>query len=344
MQLRELNVGCFGGGTGLPSLLGGLKNNPWLQLNAVVTMFDSGGSSGQLRDELGVLPPGDVLKCALALARNEGEARRVLLSRLPTMEHHARLSGHTGGNLLLSMMEQYSGNFLSAVDGLRALLGCKGRVWPVSVEPASLCVEYAGGSRARGESEVDAGQTRGQQIERLWLEPEAGIHPHVAEAITRFDAVIIGPGSFFTSIMPPLLVRGVKEALAQVEGPVILIANLLTEGSGMAGTLAKTGLRKLSRSGWITVMPAALNVSASLASCARISLSCAWPCVWTAPVSDCRSFALSACHAVSFTTMSRGVMMCPVRTRYFCTSKNLLLWMVGSGFSCPSTAPWLNAR
>lgn len=73
MQLRELNIGCVGGGTGLPSLLGGLKSNPWLKLNAVVTMFDSGGSSGQLRDELGVLPPGDVLKCALALARNEGK-------------------------------------------------------------------------------------------------------------------------------------------------------------------------------------------------------------------------------------------------------------------------------
>jgi len=247
MQLRELNVGCFGGGTGLPSLLGGLKNNPWLRLNGVVTMFDSGGSSGQLRDELGVLPPGDVLKCALALARNEGEARRVLLSRLPTLEHHARLAGHTGGNLLLSMMEQYSGNFLSAVDGLRALLGCRGRVWPVSVERASLCVEYADGSTARGESEVDAGQSRGQQIQRLWLEPEAGIHPSVAEAIQDFDAVIIGPGSFFTSIMPPLLVRGVKEALASVDGPVILIANLLTEGSGMSGFTAADAARWISR-------------------------------------------------------------------------------------------------
>src|SRR5574338_1668096 len=102
MQLRELNIGCVGGGTGLPSLLGGLKTNPWLHLNAGVTMFDSGGSSGQLRDELGVLPPGDVLKCALAMSRNEGEARRVLLSRLPMLEY-ARLSGHTGGNLLLSM-------------------------------------------------------------------------------------------------------------------------------------------------------------------------------------------------------------------------------------------------
>ncbi len=133
MRLRRINVGCFGGGTGLPSLLGGLKANPWLTVNAVVTMFDSGGSSGQLRDELGVLPPGDVLKCALALARNEREARRVLLSRLPTLEH-ARLGGHTGGNLLLSMMERYSGDFLAAVEGLRALLGCAGRVWPVSVE------------------------------------------------------------------------------------------------------------------------------------------------------------------------------------------------------------------
>src|SRR6266536_2459928 len=205
MRLRELNCGCFGGGTGLPSLLGGLKHNPWLHLNAVVTMFDSGGSSGQLRDELGVLPPGDVLKCALALARNEGEARRVLLARLPTLEQHARLGGHTGGNLLLSMMEQYSGNFLAAVDGLRALLGCRGRVWPVSVERASLCVEYADGSHARGESEVDAGQAGGRKIERLWIEPEAAIHPSVADAIRRFDAIIIGPGSFFTSLMPPLL-------------------------------------------------------------------------------------------------------------------------------------------
>ena len=247
MQLRELNIGCVGGGTGLPSLLGGLKTNPWLTLNAVVTMFDSGGSSGQLRDELGVLPPGDVLKCALALARNEGEARRVLLSRLPTLEHHARLAGHTGGNLLLSMMEQYSGDFLAAVDGLRALLGCKGRVWPVSIEPASICAEYGDGTQTRGEVEVDAGQSRGHEVKRVWLEPEVSIHPAVAEAIPRFDAVIIGPGSFFTSLMPPLLVHGVKDALAEVRGPIILIANLLTEGRGMAGFSAGDAARWVSR-------------------------------------------------------------------------------------------------
>src|ERR671913_552231 len=206
MQLRELNIGCFGGGTGLPSLLG-------------------------------------VLKCALALARNEGEARRVLLARLPTLEQHDRLAGHTGGNLLLSMMEQYSGDFLAAVDGLRGLLGCRGRVWPISVEPASLGAEYGDGSQSRGEVEVDAGQSRGHQVRRLWLEPQASIHPVVSEAIRGFDAVIIGPGSFFTSLMPPLLVRGVKEALADVRGPVIVIANLLTEGSGMGGFTATDAAR-----------------------------------------------------------------------------------------------------
>ena len=244
MRLRQLNVGCFGGGTGLPSLLGGLKHNPWLQLNAVVTMFDSGGSSGQLRDELGVLPPGDILKCALALARNAREARRVLLARLPTLEH-AKLGGHTGGNLLLSMMQSYSGDFLSAIDGLRALLGCRGRVWPVSVEQASVCAEYGDGLTTRGEVEVDAGQTSGQFVRRIWLEPPASIHPAVSKAIAEFDAVIIGPGSFYTSLMPIFLVGGVAEALAQMKGPIILIANLLTEGRGMLGFTAADAVARI---------------------------------------------------------------------------------------------------
>src|SRR5882724_1961744 len=244
MRLRQLNVGCFGGGTGLPSLLGGLKHNPWLHLNAVVTMFDSGGSSGQLRDELGVLPPGDILKCALALARNAREARRVLLARLPTLEH-AKLGGHTGGNLLLSMMQSYSGDFLSAIDGLRALLGCRGRVWPVTVESAQLCAEYGDGSITRGEVEVDAGQTSGRLVSRVWLEPAVSIHPIVAKAIGEFDAIIIGPGSFYTSLMPNFLVRGVPEAIAQTKGPVIFIANLLTEGGGMAGFTAADAVARI---------------------------------------------------------------------------------------------------
>src|SRR5436190_11814572 len=256
MKMRQLNVGCFGGGTGLPSLLGGLKNNPWLHLNAVVTMFDSGGSSGQLRDELGVLPPGDVLKCALALARNEAEARRVLLSRVPSIDRDGqtdagsgpgtpRLAGHTGGNLLLSMMEQYSGDFLSAVDGLRALLGCTGHVWPVSVQRASVCAEYSNGSCTRGEVEVDRGQSRGQFVKRIWLEPAVRIHPSVDLAIRNFDAVLIGPGSFYTSLLPIFLVGGVREALQEVRGPVVLISNLLTGGSGMNGFTACDAARQI---------------------------------------------------------------------------------------------------
>jgi uncharacterized cofD-like protein len=244
VQLRRLSVGCFGGGTGLPSLLGGLKNNPWLDVNAVVTMFDSGGSSGVLRDELGVLPPGDILKCALALSRNAREARRVLLARLPMLEH-ARLGGHTGGNLLLSMMQRYSGDFLDAIDGLRALLGCTGRVWPVSVQQASVCAEYGDGSATRGEVEVDAGQTSGRFVRRIWLEPPVSIHPLVAKAVSQFDAVIIGPGSFYTSLMPIFLVRGVSDALAEMKGPIILIANLLTEGRGMLGFTAADAVARI---------------------------------------------------------------------------------------------------
>jgi uncharacterized cofD-like protein len=242
-----LKVGCFGGGTGLPSLLGGLKENPWIDLHAIVTMFDSGGSSGQLRDELGVLPPGDVLKCALALARNEREARAILLARLPMLEHgHDRLAGHTGGNLLLSMMEQYTGgDFLAAVDGLRALLGCRGHVWPITVERSTLCAEYHDGSRTRGEVEVDAGQAGGRPIGRLWLDPPAAIHPRVADAVRDLDAAIIGPGSFFTSLLPIFMVDGCAQALAAVRGPIIYVANLLTEGRGMDGFTAADAVNRL---------------------------------------------------------------------------------------------------
>jgi uncharacterized cofD-like protein len=244
VRLRHLSIGCFGGGTGLPSVIGGLKVNPWVRLHAIVTMFDSGGSSGQLRDELGVLPPGDVLRCALALARNEREARRLLLARLSALEN-ARLGGHTGGNLLLSMMERYSGDFLAAVDGLRTLLGCHGRVWPVSVEQASVCAAYGDGSETRGEVEVDLGQSQGQLVRRIWLEPEVGIHPAVDGAIRTFDAAIIGPGSFYTSLMPIFLVRGVREALQGVRGPVVLVANLLTEGRGMRGFTAAEAVSRI---------------------------------------------------------------------------------------------------
>jgi uncharacterized cofD-like protein len=180
----------------------------------------------------------------------------VLLSRVPSIDQAGqsnastlgapRLAGHTGGNLLLSMMERYSGDFLAAVDGLRSLLGCHGNVWPVSVERASVCAEYSNGVQTRGEVEVDRGQSSGQFVKRIWLEPPAQIHPAVDAAIREFDAVIIGPGSFYTSLMPIFLVEGVREALQEVRGPVILVSNLLTEGSGMNGFTAAHAVRQIS--------------------------------------------------------------------------------------------------
>src|SRR5438046_6170588 len=143
------------------------------------------------------------------------------------------------------MMQSYSGDFLNAVDGLRALLGCRGRVWPVTVESAQLCAEYGDGSITRGEVEVDAGQSSGRLVKKVWLEPPVSIHPVVAKAIAEFDAVIIGPGSFYTSLMPIFLVRGVAEALAQMKGTVILITNLLTEGRGMFSFTAAAALGRL---------------------------------------------------------------------------------------------------
>jgi len=185
-----------------------------------------------------------VLKCALALARNEPEAREILLARLPMLAH-GKLAGHTGGNLLLSMMERYTGDFLVAVDALRALLGCNGRVWPISTEPSTLCAEHADGSVSQGEFQVDAGQADGRSIARLWLDPLVAIRPAVADAIRSLDAIVIGPGSYFTSLLPIFLVDGCRQAVAEVKGPVVFIANLLTEGRGMAGFTAADAVSRL---------------------------------------------------------------------------------------------------
>ena len=235
MQLREINLGCFGGGTGLPSLLGGLKRNPWLRLNAVVTMFDSGGSSGQLRDELGVLPPGDVLRCALALARNEGEARRVLLARLPTLEH-ARLGGHTGGNLLLSMMEQYSGDFLAAVDGLRALLGLP--------RPRLAGQRRAGDAlrRVRRRRRSRAARSKSTRATRAAIRSRASgssrrrtIHPAVREAIAHVRRRHHRPGQLLHQPdADAARGRRAPRRWPAIKGPIILVSNLLTEGRGHA--------------------------------------------------------------------------------------------------------------
>jgi uncharacterized cofD-like protein len=144
------------------------------------------------------------------------------------------------------MMEQYTGDFLAAIEGLQTLLGARGHVWPITTERASICAQYADGTMGRGEVEVDAGQVSGRTVERLWLDPPALIHPQVAETIKSLDAIIIGPGSFFTSLLPIFLVDGCREAIAEVRGPVIHVANLLTEGRGMASFTAADAVAQLS--------------------------------------------------------------------------------------------------
>ena len=213
--MRVIKVGCFGGGTGLPSVLGGLKRNPWLDCNAVVTMFDSGGSSGQLRDELGVLPPGDVLKCALALARNEREARRRAAVAAADARGLAAGRPHRRQPAAVddgAVQRQLPRGGRRAAGAARV----RGRVWPVSIEQASAVrATTPTGARRAAKSKSTRGRAAATSIDAD-LARAAGADPSGASpAPSRdLDAVIIGPGSFYTSLMPIFAVNGVREALA----------------------------------------------------------------------------------------------------------------------------------
>jgi uncharacterized cofD-like protein len=224
-----MKIVCFGGGTGLPSLLSGLKKNPWIEATAIVSMFDSGGSSGVLRDRYGILPPGDIMRCMLALSEDEKTARKILLKRI----NHTVVPGHTGGNLLLYALESVYGSYPAAVDALGQILSIKGTVIPVSLEPSSLCARYEDGSEACNEVMVDEELKNGKVIATVSLQPSASAYAPAMEAIQKTDAICIGPGSFYTSVLPNFLPVGIKEAISSTKVPVIFIANLLTEGKGM---------------------------------------------------------------------------------------------------------------
>ena len=172
-------VVCFGGGTGLPALLSGLKDNPWLEITAVVNMFDTGGSSGELKDRFGILPPGDVLKCLLALSTQESYARELLQKRI----RNHNFFGHTGGNVLLLGLEKVFGDYITAVDALGQLLSIKGRVVPVTLEQSTLSARYKDGSVYRGETSVDIGIHEGKVLSDLFLEPRVSASKQAIDAI-----------------------------------------------------------------------------------------------------------------------------------------------------------------
>ncbi|MCX6701896.1 MAG: YvcK family protein [Candidatus Zambryskibacteria bacterium] len=229
MEYLSKKVVCFGGGTGLPAVLSGLKQNPWLELSAIVNMFDSGGSSGELRDRFGILPPGDVLKCLLALSKHEQGAREILLKRIENKKY----SGHTGGNVLLLGFEKVFGNHADAIDALGQLLSIQGKVIPVTHEQSTLCAEYQDGTIYKSETNVDDGIKEGKVLRRLFLEPEVMASKEALESIHSADVICIGPGSFYTSIMSNFLPKKIKKTIAKSKAKIIFISNLLTESVGM---------------------------------------------------------------------------------------------------------------
>lgn len=225
----QLKVVCFGGGTGLPSLLSGLKHNPWFDITAIVNMFDSGGSSGELKDRFGILPPGDILKCLLALSSHEDHAREMLLKKI----RNPKSSGHTGGNALLLGLEKIYGDYLAAVDALGQLLSIRGKVIPVTQEQTTLCALFRDGFTYRSETGVDAGISEGKCVKKIFLEPEVKASEQALKAIGESDLICIGPGSFYTSVLSNFLPIGIQPAVRQSTARVLFIANFLTEGKGM---------------------------------------------------------------------------------------------------------------
>lgn len=224
-------VVTIGGGSGQYALLSGLRELSHLSVTAVVSMVDSGGSTGRLRDELGTLPPGDILKCILALSPYH-EATRELLQR--RFQKDRRLRGHNAGNMLLTMLSRYTGSFPSGVAALAEILNTKGKILPVTTDKATLVAELTDGSRIYGERAID--MPRGDQREKIndvFLVPHHAdkirVYPPVIDAIEEADFIILGPGDLFTSIIPNLIVPGVPEAIRKSSGKIIYVVNIMTK-------------------------------------------------------------------------------------------------------------------
>ncbi len=230
---RGLNLVALGGGTGLSTLLAGLKRlvgerqpgELWLQnLSAIVTVSDDGGSSGRLREELQMLPPGDIRNCMIALSEDS-----TLLSRL--FRHRFRgsgeLGGHSFGNLFLAALTEVTGDFTEAVKLSSEVLASKGHIFPATISDVRLVAELADGTEVRGETHITASLA---PIRRLRLEPEHCLPlPEALRTIRAADVITVGPGSLYTSILPNLLVAKVSQAIGQSQATKIFICNLMTQ-------------------------------------------------------------------------------------------------------------------
>ena len=227
----RFNVITIGGGSGQYALLSGLRDMASISITAIVSMMDSGGSTGRLRDELGTLPPGDILKCILALSPHQEAARSLLQKRF---QKDRRLRGHNAGNMLLTMLSRYTGSFPSGVNALSEILDSRGIILPVTTDRATLVAELTDGSRIFGEGAID--MPRGHQrekIEDVFLVPhhtdQIKVYPPVIEAIFNADFIILGPGDLFTSVVPNLIVPGVNKALQTADAKIIYVVNVMTK-------------------------------------------------------------------------------------------------------------------
>jgi len=240
-----MNVVVIGGGTGSFTVLRGLKDKID-DICAVVSMFDSGGSTGLLRDEFGILPPGDIRRCLVALADEDDLLRKLFMFRF---DEHSSLKGHSFGNLFLTALAEITGSQAEAINQASNILRIKGRVFPVSLDNCDLCVELENGKKIKGEASIDVpAHDPKLRIVKAWLEPEANANPEAVKAIKAADLVVVGPGDVFTSVVPNLLVKGIPDALKKAK-KVIYVCNLMTKPGESTSFKASDHLKEIIKYG-----------------------------------------------------------------------------------------------
>ncbi len=244
---RNVNVVSMGGGNGLGTLLSGLKlfvgsatpsDVEIGHLSAIVAVSDDGGSSGRLRDELNVPPPGDIRNCMVALSEDSHLLSKLFRHRF---EGNGELGGHSFGNLFLAALSEITGDFAEAVRLSSEILASKGHIFPATTTDVRIAARLADGSVVRGETNI--GKVGGR-IERLYLEPEdCEPMPAAVAAILTADIITIGPGSLFTSLLPPLIVKGVADAINASRARKVFICNLMTQPGETDGLSSGEHLR-----------------------------------------------------------------------------------------------------
>ena len=226
LLVKGPKIVVIGGGTGLSTMLRGLKMFS-SNITAIVTVADDGGGSGVLREDLGILPPGDIRNCILALADTEPIMEELLQYRFKD----GRLKGQNFGNLFLAAMDGISDNFMDAVKKVSSVLAVKGKVLPVTLDNMRLKARLFNGEIIEGESNIpEAVMNSNSNIERMFIDPKnAKALDEAVEAIAEADAVILGPGSLYTSVIPNLLVKGIKEALHGTSALKLYVCNIMTQ-------------------------------------------------------------------------------------------------------------------